>query len=451
MYKSRTFFTLLVVTFLVLSLSYCKYDRLPEEDVMDFDLIEAVKNASQDGNLDQFILPTNNNLSEIPQDPENPLTYVKIQLGQYLFFETGIALNPMQDVSSESWSCATCHIPEAGFRPGIAQGIADGGVGFGLKGEGRTKKNSYPENALDAQGVRPLSVLNVAMVTNTFWNGQFGSRFVNEGTEEYWSEEDNTHINELGYRALESQNIEGMELHRLKMSEEISQELGYKIMFDEAFPEYSKDERYSNFTASLAISAYLRSLLTTQAPFQKWLKGDRDAMSIEEKRGGLMFFGEAGCYKCHYEANLGSMEFRALGVNDLYQNGGLKTSASDKKNLGRGGFTGKETDMYKFRVPQLYNLKGASPYFHGGSKETLDEVIDYFNEAVPENSNVPEEQIARAFTPLNLSEQEMSDLKVFLEDALYDPNIMRYVPSYIKSGNCFPNNDSISRIDLDCY
>ena len=90
-------------------------------------------------------------------------------------------------------------------------------------------------------------------------------------------------------------------------------------MFDEAFPELTESLRYSNYAGSLALSAYIRTILTTEAPFQKWLKGDRNALSYEEKKGGILFFGKAQCYQCHYEQNLGSLEFHALGVNDMDQ------------------------------------------------------------------------------------------------------------------------------------
>jgi cytochrome c peroxidase len=221
-------------------------------------------------------------------------------------------------------------------------------------------------------------------------------------------------------------------------------------MFDLAFPEFDKNERYSKLTASLAISAYLRQLLTNQAPFQKWLKGDYNAMSYESKKGALLFFGEAGCYNCHYEKNLGSVTFHAIGVNDLNQSNALPTSGDDKKNLGRGGFTQNEEDNYKFKVPQLYNLKGAAPYFHGSSKTSIEEVVEYFDKAEKENDRVPEDRISSFFKPLNLNAEEKNALVTFLRDGLYDNNIERYVPPYVLSRNCFPNNDSLSRAHMSC-
>lgn len=215
--------------------------------------------------------------------------------------------------------------------------------------------------------------------------------------------------------------------------------------------KWVEEDKYSNKGASFAISAYLRTLLTNEAPFQKWLKGNSDAMTEQEKQGASIFFGKAGCVTCHYEKNLGSMNFAALGVKDHYEMGGLNTSESDRRNLGRGGFTGKDEDMYKFRTPQLYNLGDSGPYFHGGSKNSLEEVVRYFNAGVVENSRVPKTQIAEFIKPIGLSEEEIQALTQFLQNGLRDPNLKRYVPSSVLSRMCFPNNDLTSKIDMDCF
>lgn len=104
-----------------------------------------------------------------------------------------------------------------------------------------------------------------------------------------------------------------------------------------------------------------------------------------------------------------------MGVKDLFENGGLKTDINDLRNKGRGGFTNKAEDFYKFRVPQLYNLGDGGPYFHGSSKQTLKEVVEYFNDAVPENGRVPASQLSPFFKPLNLSEVEKEQLVAFLK------------------------------------
>lgn len=431
----------------------CQHE-IPDSE-LSIQLIEKMKEVSPTGSVDYYRLPESNDYSKIPQDPRNPLTESKVELGMFLFHETGIGLNAVYPSGMQTFSCASCHVASSGFKPGRIQGIADGGMGFGQHGEIRLKQEIYDEFELDAQPIRPLSVLNAAYVTNTFWNGQFGSGGVNEGTEDLWGRSiEGTEVNRSGFSGIEAQNMEGLKLHRMLVDQDIAEALGYKELFDESFPEYMDPEsRYSNETASLAISAYLRSLITNRAPFQEFFKNKflAPTMSDAEKEGALLFFGKAGCVRCHNGPSFGSMEFHALGVKDLKdQPESFATREFDKKYLGRGGFTQREEDMYKFKVPHLYNLKGNNFYFHGSSKSSIRAVVEYFNEAIPENPEVPESQISHYFHPLNLTDEEIDKLTLFLEESLYDPEIERYVPEYLPSNNCFPNADPISKMDLNC-
>ncbi|MEN0047655.1 MAG: cytochrome c peroxidase [Bacteroidota bacterium] len=438
---------LLTMATYVLCLVSCTEDTL--QNPMDVRLTKRMSDLSPNGGLSYYILPDETDFRNIPQDPSNPLTRQKVALGKMLFFETGLAKEAHHAEGTNTYSCASCHVPSAAFTPGNVQGIADGAFGFGENGEFRKIFDSYDPNEVDAQGARPLAMLNLAYVTNTMWAGRFGSFDNNIGTEHLW-----TGINEpnnLGLHGLEAQNIEGLELHRMVIDEELMTELGYKDYFDIAFNDFPRDERYTKVTASFAISAYLRTILTNQSPFQEWVKGDENAMTEQEKGGALLFFTKAGCYKCHKGAALNANEFHALGVKDLFEiEGVVRTSENDSRNLGRGDFTGRPADMYKFKVPQLYNLKDAPFLFHGSSMTSMREAIDYFNEGIPENDAVPASQIAPHFKPLQLTEEEIDALEAFLTKSLYDPNIERYVPQEVLSGFCFPNNDQVSKLDLNC-
>jgi len=427
----------------ILLFAGCTHEKM---GTLDYQLKELI------GDTQRYILPNERDYASIPQSPVNPLTAEKIELGKMLFFEPAFANEAINPEFNHTYTCASCHVPESGFRPGRMQGIADGGYGFGRKGESRLKWPTYSENEIDAQGARPLVTLNVAFVENTMWNGSFGSDGHNVGTEDVWGMNDpGTARNHERIGALEGQNIEGLIVHRMNYTKEIIEKAGYKEMFDKALPDLPEEERYSRKGASFAISAYLRQNLTNQAPFQLWLKGNSYAMSDQEKEGAKLFFGKAGCVGCHYEKNLGSMRFEALGVDDLYEHKGLKTGPDDLRNLGRGGFTNRTEDMFKFRTPQLYNLGDSGPFFHGASKETLEEVVRYFNEGKKENQRVPDTQLSSYIRPLGLTEQEVKDLTKFLENGLRDPNLKRYVPQEVLSGMCFPNNDVTSRVDMKCF
>ncbi len=439
---------LLLLFTIVLTVYSCTQDVL--ESPLDQRLQLTLDKSSPNGSHLDFILPQSDDFQNIPQDPKNPITAEKVALGNLLFFETGLALAPAQAIGKGSFSCGSCHVPSAGFMPGRQQGIADGGIGFGENGENRDKYPSYNADEIDAQGIRPLTQLNVAFVTNTSWNGQFGANGVNENTESLWSNNEETALNHHGFSGNETQNIAGLDLHRMVINKTVLDTLGYTPMYDAAFPDYAEEDRYSIETTALALSSYTRTLFTNEAPFQNWLKGEHTAMTDQEKKGALLFFGKAGCNNCHTGPALSSMEFAALGVEDLFENGGLGTDVSDKKNLGRGGFTGRAEDMFKFRVPQLYNLKNSPFYFHGSSHHTLRDVVQYFNLGIRENNRVPESQISQYFHPLSLSDDEVDDITAFISGGLYDSNLDRYVPESVLSGNCIPNNDPFSQIDLGC-
>ncbi|WAC02183.1 c-type cytochrome [Lacinutrix neustonica] len=202
----------------------------------------------------------------------------------------------------------------------------------------------------------------------------------------------------------------------------------------------------------MAIAAYNRTLLANEAPWQDWLKGEYNQMSKTEKRGAILFFDKARCVNCHTGPALKSNAFYALGMSDIDQSNGIIIDPEDFtiRNKGRGGFTNNSTDDYKFKVPNLYNLKSNRFYGHGGTFPSLQEVITYIVSGEKQNNNVPDTQLASDFVDLNLSQQEINDVVAFIENALYDANLERYVPTEVFSGNCIPNSDLQSQIDLGC-
>ena len=430
----------------------CTHDYIED---LDRDLTVSLNSNSKTGSLTGYIMPSSTDYASLPnQDPKNPVTAEKVALGKMLFFETGIGLEPKYPVSREAYSCSSCHIPERGFTAGRFQGIADGAIGFGISGEGRKKNPQYTGADVDAQGARPLPVINTTYVTNALWAGTFGSFNANTGTDAVWDQDTLVQINKKGLMGLEANNERALIVHRQVINKNVTDSLGYTAMFDAAFPDIPVEERYTRQTAAFAIAAYFRTILTNQAPFQKWLKGDVSAMSDQQKRGALVFFGKAGCVSCHNSPSLNSDPhlFFSLGVFNSYQTGYsvFRTDRHDKRNLGRGGFTGREEDMNNFKVPQLYNLKDFGFYFHGASKTSLKDVVEYFNNGIPENPDIPRTQITPLFRPLHLTQNEMDDLVEFLTNGLYDDNLLRYKPEVTMSGNCFPNNDPQSKEDMGC-
>jgi cytochrome c peroxidase len=419
------------------------YVSIPSQSILESRIIELY------GSKDALIQPLSTDFNLIPNDPNNPITSAKVELGKMLFHETGIAMNPNMDESMHMYSCASCHHAKAGFQSGILQGIGEGGNGFGINGEGRFKNALYAESDLDVQPIRTPSALNVAYQDVMLWNGQFGATGTNQGTEANWTVGTPKETNNLGFEGVETQAIAGLDVHRLLIDEDFIINSLYKDLFDQAFPNVDESQRYTKLNGALAIAAYERTLLPNQAPFQQWLNGNETAMNEQETEGALLFFDNANCYSCHSGPALNGMDFYALGMKDLAGNDVL-TVIDDATKRGRGGFTNNPEDDYKFKTPQLYNLKDVTFFGHGGSFQSIEDVIRYKNNAVSENSAVPSTQLTAHFQPLNLSESQIDAITAFLENALYDSNLQRYVPEELPTGYCFPNADPMSSQDMGC-
>ena len=441
---TKTYFPLFLVSFflLVSCSDDDEYIEITTDSQLESRLVELY------GSKQAMILPLSTDFNAIPNDIDNPITQAKVDLGKLLFHETGLAKNPNVTESTNSYSCASCHHSKAGFQSGIRQGIGEGGIGFGVTGEGRHKDPSYQDSNLDVQPIRSPSVLNTAYQEVMLWNGQFGAKGVNQGTEANWTVGTPKEKNNLGFEGLETQAIAGLDVHRLAVDENFIFTTVYKDLFDASFPDIPVDERYTTITAGLAIAAFERTVLANEAPFQQWLRGN-GTMSENETNGALLFFGKAECYQCHSGPGLNGMEFHAIGMSDLTGNE-IINAVDDATKRGRGGFTGNPEDDYKFKTPQLYNLADVGFYGHGANFTSLVDVINYKNLAIIGNSEVPQSAISPLFRPLNLTEEEIDDLVVFLETALYDNNLQRYVPDMLPSGFCFPNADAQSSQDLGC-
>lgn len=446
---------ILLLSLSIFAFSCTKKEEMPQATTLDTELESIINTASKGKGKSNYVLPNSSDFSKIPQDPKNAISAEKVELGKFLFHETALGRDPKKEISSQTYSCASCHHVKAGFQACVPQGIGDGGIGFGVQGEKRAKNAKYSDDEVDVQPIRTPSALNIAYQTNVLWNGQFGATHLNQNTQSSWTAGTPKEKNNLGFQGTETQAIAGQDVHRLFISKTFIDAFpAYKTMFKSAFPSMDlNDNLQLKINAGLAIAAYERTLLATEAPFQQWLKGNYDAMTTDQKNGAKLFFGKANCTQCHDGPSLANMNFYGLGMNDL-KNGNYGTntvvSITDSKAefKGRGGFTGKAEDMYKFKVPQLYNLINSPFYGHGASFSKIEDVIAYKNAAKSQNTKVPASQLAAEFKPLNLTSEEIRLLAEFIKNGLNDKNLQRYVPQKLPSGLAFPNNDTQSRKDL---
>ncbi len=413
--------------------------------------IMAAINSTGDS-VEDYIMPDSDEYNKIPQDPKNHITRSKVELGKLLFHETALASESNFMQSMGTYSCASCHHAEGGFQANVPQGIGDGGIGFGYTGEARLIDPRYEHSDIDVQPIRTPAALNTAYQKLMLWNGQFGATSLNTGTESQWTPGTPIATNRFGFEGVETQAIAGLAVHRfgLSIDEEFISNTEYKDLFDIAFLHLEEENRYNSITAGLAIAAYERTLLANKSPWQEYLKGNSAALTDDQKHGAIAFFNN-GCANCHNGPALSSMEFHAIGMGDLVNGSNVINVKDDMPvHKGRGGFTGNPDEDYQFKVPQLYNLKDSPFYGHGSTFHSIEEVLKYKNEAVKQNQNVPDAQLSNLFRPKGMSETEIKQLTDFIENALYDSELSRYVPTSLPSGNCFPNNDALSRVDLDC-
>lgn len=428
---------------------------------------------------DELKLPVDGDYDALPLNASNPISDLQVELGRQIFHDTLFAVDSREASRAGSYSCASCHHVQAGFKSGVAQGVGDGGIGFGLLGEARLADQEVLTRAAtdsqlfpDVQDIASPTILNSAYQEVMLWNGQFGNdqtgMLINASIdpERLATEDTPKAFNNRELPGLETQAMAGMGVHRLRIDPQaLASHPEYLELFSKTYPnEFADPEAVLEadpdtllLLSAKAVANYERTVLANEAPFQKWLRGDLAAMSERQKEGAALFFGKAGCADCHRGPALSSEVgapadeiFFAVGFADLVQDdifvvGEIKEAT--KK--GRGGFTGVAEDNYKFKVPPLYNLRDSGFLGHGSSFSSVAEVVRYKNRGIAQNQ-LSVAQLDERFRPLGLDTREEELLTEFIAEALYDPELIRHVPTQVISGFCFPVNDSASRLDLGC-
>ena len=420
-------------------------------------LLVLLDSTSTIGSYEEYILPESDDFDNIPQDPSNPITAEKVALGQLVYHETGITDGNIAGMEG-TFSCASCHNAQNGFKSGIRQGIGEGGVGF----DHRTVAAGVDPSTVDVQPLTSPTVLNTAYQEVMLWNGQFGNvigGIVNIGIdpERHFTEGTPKEANLRSFAGLETQAVAGLGVHRMNVEEGsvLTTNEKYQMMFEAAYGTSQPNDMLE--AAALAIAAYERTILANQAPFQDFLRGDEEALTLEEVEGAKVFFGKGQCAGCHNGpalsspvGSLASEVFMTLGFHDLDMWDDIIGEVGEGVREGRAGFTGDEMEKYAFKVPPLYNLSDTEVFGHGASFTSVEDVVRYKVAAVPQHPDVDLIDIDYRFTPLDLSEEEITNLVLFLENSLYDPDLMRYVPTELPTGLCVTNNDEDSRRELGC-
>ncbi|MCM2303627.1 MAG: c-type cytochrome [Elusimicrobia bacterium] len=310
-----------------------------------------------DGPEYPYKVPLGLKAPDVPED--NPVTDAKVDLGKKLYFDKRLSRDG-------TVSCATCHAPEKGWTD-------QSPVSTGIKGQ--------------KGGVSAPTVLNAAYMEFQFWDGRAPSL-------EEQAKGPIQNPLEMGFTHEEA-------VARLKSIK------GYAPLFKKAFG----DEAIDIDRVAKAIATFERTVLTGNAPFDRWQAGDKKAMSASAIRGRELFNGKANCQFCHDGFNFSNSDFHNIGV-------GMQAK---EPNPGRFAQTKDEKHIGAFKTPTLRNLKYTAPYMHDGSEATLEAVVEYYNKGGAANPHLDGRMKALALT-----DQEKKDLVAFMNALNGDPVAVKF-------------------------
>jgi cytochrome c peroxidase len=267
----------------------------------------------------------------LPQSPpersDNPGNALKIELGRKLFFDRQLS-------SDKLHLCASCHNPEGVVTP-------------------------LPTNYAEGSGARhrdPPTILNAAFQSALYWDGRAGS-----------------------LEAQVNSAIAGADEMGLANTDEFMRRIRANDVYRQQFAKiFKKKSPVTMDSVTKVIAAYERTLLTPGTAFDRWAKGEKSALTPEQKRGFALFTA-VGCNMCHFGPNFSGptsthgepflqqfpvfADSAYIGKYDLMADEGRKTS------------TARIGDAHLFRVPTLRNVERTAPYFHNGKVATLKEAV----------------------------------------------------------------------------
>ncbi|WP_207708975.1 cytochrome-c peroxidase [Heliomicrobium undosum] len=282
-------------------------------------------------------------LGPIPIPADNSMTDEKIQLGKTLFFDPRLS-------GDNTLSCLSCHSPELGYSDNLTTF-----VGFQKVVGGRNSQ----------------TIINSGYYKTNFWDGR-------------------------------AKSLEEQALGPIQSPKEMNQELGELVRELRAVPAYVEKfrkvfgEEITADNIAKALAAFERTIIVNNSDFDRYLAGDRDALTPQAKRGMEIFVNKGNCISCHSGPNLSDSNYYNVGT--------------DSEDSGRFAITGNEADRGKFRTPTLRGLNFTGPYTHNGSEVTLEDVVHMYNTGGKAHPNKDPR-----VRPLGLTKEEEMDLVAFLK------------------------------------
>jgi cytochrome c peroxidase len=350
-----------------------------------------------------------------------------VELGRLLFWDPILSGN--RDIS-----CATCHHPDFAYADARPLSLGTGSVGLG------------PSRVDRSGGTIPVVRRNSPTILNVAYNGQERGRGRRQPIAAPLSVSAEQSARAPMFWDRRVRGLENQALEPIKALEEMrghvypeAVAVDSVLMRLRRIPEYVTAFRavYNEVTIdarqlAAAISAFERSLVAMNSPFDRYRAGDINALTLQQLRG-MDLFDEVGCENCHDGLMFSDFDLEAEGIRD--------NPLLAQPDTGAGRF--------RFRAPSLRNVALTAPYFHNGMLATLPDVLRHYDNGVSTNPNIidrggrnrrDDDNLPRVATLSgrfrgvdDMNDQEMADIVAFLE-ALTDPNFDRTIPARVPSG-----------------
>ena len=312
-------------------------------------------------------------------------------------------------------------------------------------------------DAVDSVGRQSPSVIGFAFNNRLLLGGLAGEAHSAPGG-----------LNPFNDPAQENLTLLLLDAHRMlgAQAAELQKYPAFVKLFRDAFPEEAAtgdmNVLINDETVLRATATFLRTVVTRNTPWDKFLAGDNRALTPAQRRGARLFFtpaaggaGGAGCFSCHSGPMLNKQindpdvsgvgrfvekNFINVGIGDhpLQALGRLARNDPNFHDEGRKEITFKDEDAFEFRVVTLRQLKDARTFFHNGSFTKVRDVVQYFNAGVPQDPVAgAAATLSKRFTNprgrgwprgLGLSPAQVDDLADFIENGLYDPALVHHDP-----------------------
>lgn len=309
------------------------------------------------------------NLNAFAPEKEYLPTTERIVLGKKLFYDSILS-------GTGTRSCASCHQPAKAFTDGLQRPIA-------LETEQLLNRN-----------------------TPTLFNAGFQTRQFMDSREDILENQINAVVH----------NVDEMKGSLEQVARRLKQDSGYSLLFHRAYPK--AENPFAPFLIGNAIASYIRSLVSLNARFDQYMRGQLSQLSAAEKRGFNLFTGKARCATCHFIPLFNGLvpPFFSETESEIL---GVPAAPIGKKprldpDEGKSGFTRSQAHQFAFKIPTLRNSTRTAPYMHNGVYKTLEEVMQFYNQGGGKGLGIGPESQTLPGDKLRLRPDEVRDIIRFL-------------------------------------